>query len=264
MALVETAFAADSGIATVSFNRPDVLNALDVPTAQALRQAVEPLAQRGGLRCVVLRGNGRAFMAGGDVARFAEAPEAAAGVLDQLLDAMHPVVITLRAIDAPVLASVHGAVAGAGLSLMAACDLAIAAAGTRFLVAYDRIGASPDCGGSYFLPRLLGVRHAAEFMLLSGTWDAEQALARGLVNFVAQADQLEAETAKLAGELAAGPTAAYGQYKRLVEQAFSRPLAEQLEAEREAFRAATATEDFRTGTAAFVAKTKARPAFRGR
>lgn len=254
MALVETEQDAERGIVTITINRPQVLNALDVPTAQALRAAIAPLAEHQNLRCVVLQGAGRAFMAGGDVARFAADPDGAAAVLDELLDAMHPVIETLRAIDAPVLASVQGAVAGAGLSLMAACDLAIAATGTRFLVAYDRIGAAPDCGGTHFLPRLLGPRRAAEFMFLSSTWDSEQARAYGLVNYVVAAEDLSAETRVLAGRLAAGPTRAFGHYKRLVASSFSQPLAAQLEAEREAFRAATASEDFRRNTAAFVAK----------
>lgn len=262
MSLVESEQDAERGIVTLTINRPEVLNALDAPTAQALRAAVEPLADCPGVRCVVLRGAGRAFMAGGDVARFAADPDRAGDTLDAILNAMHPVVETLRALDAPVLASVHGAVAGAGLSLLAACDLAIAAAGTRFLIAYDRIGAPPDCGGSVFLPRLLGQRRAAELMLLSATWTAEQAQAHGLVNFVVAPEALAEETRNLAQRLAGGPTLAYGHYKRLVDSSYAQPLSVQLEAEREAFRAATTSEDFRRNTAAFVAKEPTR--FEGR
>jgi 2-(1,2-epoxy-1,2-dihydrophenyl)acetyl-CoA isomerase len=262
MTLALRSFDAATGIATVTVHRPDVLNAIDVATAQAIRAAVEPLIELAGVRCVVLRGAGRAFVAGGDLARFAEDFDRAGEVVDALLDALHPAILTLRALDAPVLGAVHGAVAGAGLSLMAACDLVIAAEGTRFLMAYDRIGAAPDCGGTWLLPRLLGPRRAAELMMLSPTWDAVQALQHGLINRVVAADALEAEAANLATQLAHGPTAAFGHFKRLADASLHTPLAEQLEAERAAFVAGTRSEDFREGVSAFLAK---RPAhFRGR
>ena len=214
------------------------------------------------MRCVVIRGAGRAFVAGGDLAAFAEDFDRAADVADDLLDALHPVAETLRAIDAPVIAAVHGAVAGAGLSLMCSCDLAIVAQGTRFLMAYDKVGAAPDFGGTYFLPRVLGPRRAAQFLFLSETLDADAALAAGLVNRVVPADQLDAVVDEIARKIAAGPTRAYGQYKRLADRAFERDLHDQLEAERAAFKSATRTEDFREGVGAFLAKRA--PRFSGR
>lgn len=262
MSLAELSFDAASGVATITLNRPDVLNALNVTLAEALRDAVVPLADEPRLRCVMLRGNGRAFMAGGDLAGFAADFDAADTVIDALLDALHAVVETLRAIDAPVIAAVQGAVAGAGLSLMAACDLVVAAAGTRFLLAYDRIGAAPDCGGTYFLPRLLGSRRAAALMFLSEQLDADAALAAGLVNKVVAADQLEVESEALAARIASGPTQAFGNYKRLAQSTFGNTLHDQLEAERASFKSATVTHDFREGVTAFLAK---RPAtFKGK
>lgn len=258
MALVTLERDATTGIATITFNRPDVLNAIDVPTARALHDAALPLKGDRNVRCIVLRGNGRAFVAGGDLTRFAEDFDASDQVVDDLLDALHPVIEILAAHDAPVLASVHGAVAGAGLSLMAGCDLVIAAEGTRFLVAYDRIGAAPDCGGSYYLPRRLGLRHAAEFMLLGETWDAATAERHGLINRVVPAEALVEETTRLALRLASGPTRAYGHYKRLARQAFALPLELLLEEERAAFKAATRTRDFRNGVTAFLNKTPPR------
>lgn len=245
MSLVESALDETSGIATLTFNRPEVLNAIDVPLAQALNRAVLALRGDARVRCVLLRGAGRAFVAGGDLARFAEDFDKAADVADELLDALHPVAETLRGIDAPVIAAVHGAVAGAGLSLMCDCDLVVAAQGTRFLTAYDRVGAAPDFGGTYFLPRVLGMRRAAQFLFLGETLDADAALAAGLVNQVVAADQLAATAEALARRIASGPTRAYGQYKRLVDRAFERELPAQLEAERAAFKAATKTADFR-------------------
>lgn len=263
MSLAELSLDAATGIATVTINRPEVMNAINVPLAEALRDvALQLRADEARIRCVVLRGNGRAFVAGGDLAAFAKDFEVADQVADALLNALHVVVETLRSIDAPVIASVHGAVAGAGLSLMAACDLVVAAQGTRFLIAYDRIGASPDCGGTYFLPRLLGRNKAAQLMFLSETLDADAALAAGLVCKVVAADALEAATAELAAKLAKGPTQAYGNYKRLVEQTYDRSLPQQLEAERAAFSANTKTADFREGVSAFLSKRAAE--FKGR
>ena len=252
MALAETTVDAVRGIATITVNRPEVLNAIDVPTAQAIRDAVR--AVPADARCIVLRGAGRAFVAGGDLSRFAEDFDRAGQVVHSLLDSLHEAILALAAHRAPVLASVHGAVAGAGLSLMAGCDLVIAAEGTRFLVAYDRIGAAPDCGGTWQLPRLLGRRRANEFMLLGEQWDAATAEARGLINRVVPADQLAAETDQLAAKLASGPTGAYATWKRLANAALEQPLAVQLEQERAAFTAATRSEDFRAGVSAFLAK----------
>lgn len=261
MALVDLKLDQDTGIATITVNRPEVMNAIDVPTAKAIRNAVLPLEDERAVRCIVLRGAGRAFVAGGDLAAFARDFDAAAEVVDELLDALHPAISVLALHDAPVLASVHGAVAGAGLSLMAGCDLVVAAEGTRFLIAYDRIGAAPDCGGTYFLPRSIGPRRAAEFMMLGETWDAQAALRVGLVNRVVPATDLDVATDTLARRLAAGPTRAYGAYKRLTRGALSQPLREHLELERHEFKAATRTEDFRAGVSAFLSKKP--PLFRG-
>lgn len=262
MSLVESQLDTGTGIVTLTMNRPDVLNAIDVPLAHAMNTAVLALRGDARVRCVLLRGAGRAFVAGGDLSRFAEDFDKAADVADELLDALHPVAETLRAIDAPVIAAVHGAVAGAGLSLMCSCDLVVAAQGTRFLMAYDKVGAAPDFGGTYFLPRVLGMRRAAQLLFLSETLDADAALQAGLVNRVVPADQLESVAGEIASKIASGPTRAFGQYKRLADRSFESELHDQLEAERAAFKAATKTEDFREGVSAFLAK---RPAvFRGR
>ncbi len=245
---------AASGIATLTVNRPDRLNAIDVATARALAQAAAQLRGDGSLRCIVLRGAGRAFVAGGDLAAFAADFDHADGVANDLLDAMHQVVAVLTEHSAPVIASVHGAVAGAGLSLMLACDYVIAAQGARFLLAYDRIGAAPDCGGTYLLPRVLGTRRAMEFMLMGEPWDADTAALHGMVNRVVPADTLSEHTQTLARRLAAGPTLAYGSYKRLAAGSFTTSLTAHLEQERQAFCAATKTADFREGVGAFLEK----------
>lgn len=247
-----------SGIARLRFQRPEVLNAIDVATARALRDQVQMLASDTRVRCVLLSGEGRAFVAGGDLAPFAQDFDRAPAIIDDLLDALHPAIDGLRALDAPVVAAVHGAVAGAGLSLMAGCDLVLAAEDTRFVMAFDRVGLSPDCGGTYHLPRQIGPRRTAELYLLGSTLTAEQALAMGLVNRVLPGAELATASQQWAAQIAAGPTRAYGHFKRLVQQTYGNTLMQQLEAERTAVKAATQTQDFRTGVQAFMAKQPAR------
>ncbi|HSV71974.1 MAG TPA: enoyl-CoA hydratase-related protein [Methylibium sp.] len=253
MQLVQLEVDARSGIAQLRFNRPHVLNAIDVPMARALRDQVNVLAADPRVRCVVLSGQGKAFLAGGDLAPLVEDFGHAPQVVDDLLDAMYPAIEGLRSINAPVIAAVHGAVAGAGLSLMAGCDLVLAAEGTRFLMAFDRVGLPPDCGGTYYLPRLIGPRHMAELYLLGSTLTAEQAQALGLVNRVVPATELVARSQQWAEQIASGPTRACGEFKRLVGRSLSSTLPEQLEAERAAVQAAMLTEDFRAGAGAFMA-----------
>ena len=175
---VEIEIDAVSGIARISLNRPEVLNAIDLDLARAFRDCVLPLQEIRGLRCVVLKGNGRAFMAGGDVSGFAESFDQAGQIIGDLLAALNPAIEALRNLDAPVLAAVQGAAAGAGLALVSACDIVVAAESTKFLMAYDRIGGVPDCGATYFLPRILGVRKAAQLMLLSETMTAAEDMTR--------------------------------------------------------------------------------------
>ncbi len=249
----------DGALATLHFNRPAALNALDVPTAEAFHAACRGLAADPGVRVVVVRGAGRGFGVGGDLAAMRADP---AAVADRLIEHLHGGLLLLARLDAPVIASLHGAVAGGSLSLALGCDLAIAAEGTNFNLAYVRIGTSCDGSSSWHLPRIVGLRKAMEIALLSDSFGAEEALRLGLVNRVVPAAELEAETMALARRLAAGPTLAYGRVKRLLRASFDNDLATQLDAERDAFRASTQTHDFDEGLAAFYAK---RPAvFEGR
>jgi 2-(1,2-epoxy-1,2-dihydrophenyl)acetyl-CoA isomerase len=249
------------GVATILLNRPAVMNALDAAMIVQLRAACERAEHDAAARAVVLRGAGPAFLAGGDVSFFhanlARMPELARQGGAEL----HHAILALRRAPKPVLASVHGTVAGAGVSVMAAADLAVAAEGTKFTLAYSRIGASPDGGATWFLPRLVGSRKALELMLLSDAVDARDALRVGLVNWVVGAERLAAETEAMARRLAQGATRAFAETKKLVNESQDQTLAAQLGAEVEAFARCAATRDFAEGVTAFVEKRK--PLFNG-
>lgn len=252
--------AIEHAVAIVTLNRPRVLNAIDAEMARGLGEAVARVARDGTVRALLLRGEGRAFCAGGDVARFLEGDPAAA--IEAIIDPLHAALRALDALKLPTLAAVQGPVAGAGFSLAMACDLCIAAENTVFTMAYARIGASPDGSSTYRLPRLVGERKALELAMLAEPVDAATAQALGLVNRVVPDADLMQQAVSLARRLAAGPTAAYARIKHLVGRSLANDLSAQLDLEREAFLAGTRTADFREGAEAFLAKRPAR--FEGR
>lgn len=253
------------GVTTITMNRPQALNALNRELTLALRDAVFAAEQDGSVRCVVIRG-GEHFMAGGDLKYFHESlGKHSASELkvrfEGFIQDVHAMIIALRRMPKPVLASVAGAAAGFGLSLVMACDLAIAADNAYFTLAYSAIGVSPDGGSTFALPRLVGLKKAAEIALLAERFDAATAERLGLVNKVVPAAQLEAETAKLAQRLAAGPTAVYGRTKALLQRSLDNPLEAQLQREAEAFSQSATEPDFAEGIRAFIEKR--RPSFKG-
>lgn len=255
-------YAVQGGVASITFNRPEVLNALDAGMIARLKEACERAERDEAVRVIVLRGAGPAFLAGGDVASFhANLPRISQMVME-VAGELHRAVLALRRALKPVVASVHGAVAGAGVSLVAAADFVIAAADTQFTLAYSRIGTSPDGGATWFLPRLVGYQKALELMLLSEAVDAATMQALGVVNRVVPAAELEQETRRIVARLATGPTLAYAATKRLANQAFNDSLAAHLDEEAQAFARCAATRDFAEGVTAFVEKRK--PVFEGK
>jgi len=254
-------FDPDSGIGRITFNRPQALNAITAGFAGEFLSITRALAQQEGLRCVVLKGEGRAFIAGGDVAAFAGGAKRAEAGINELLDRLHPAILSLRGLNAPMIAGVHGVAAGAGLSLALMADIVLAADDARFILAYDRLGTVPDCGGSWFLAHRVGFGRASELMMLGRTLSADEAQSWGIINVIAPAASFDGELDLLARQLASGPSRAYGAFRKLLENTASKSLASQLEAERAAFVGMTKTQDFAEGVSAFLEKRP--PAFIG-
>jgi 2-(1,2-epoxy-1,2-dihydrophenyl)acetyl-CoA isomerase len=251
-------FSAISGVATITLNRPAVLNALDESLLEGLEATFDRIAGDPSCRVVILAGAGPGFMAGGDIKMFtgltAMAPAERRARFERFIHRVHPLILAMRRLPLPIVARVHGPCAGFGMSLMMACDLAVAAEDSVFTLAYTLIGTSPDGGSTWFLPRHVGAKKAMEIALLGDRFDAATALRLGLVNRVVPAAELEATTAALAAQLAQGPRAAYAATKRLLQASSTASLPEQLVAEAEAFAGCAATEDFAEGVAAFVGK----------
>jgi 2-(1,2-epoxy-1,2-dihydrophenyl)acetyl-CoA isomerase len=248
----------DGAVLTITLNRPDVLNALNKATHDALAAALKD-ARDPEVRAVVLTGAGRGFCVGQDLTEFSAAP---GDIAHRLRGSYHPNVLAVRALEKPVIASVNGPAAGAGLSFAAACDLRIAADSATFVPAFINIGLVPDSGGTFFIARLLGPARSFEWMTSGRRLTAAEAQTWGLVSEVVDADRLADRTAELAATLAAMPTRAIGMTKRLFDAAPNNTLEEQLELEAQLQSAATRSEDFREGVAAFLEKRE--PDFKGR
>lgn len=247
------------GIARIRLNRPQVLNAANDALLIGLNEALLRIDLDASVKVVTLTGEGRAFMAGGDMSLLhgADADQRAREV-DRIIGLAHQVPRAMRRLKQPIIAGVHGAVAGVGVGLTVGSDFAIAAAGTNFLPAYTRLGTNPDGGTTWFLTRLLGPRRALEWIMLAEPMNAETALSLGLVNRVVPADKLVEEVDTLARRIAAGPALAYAAVKRLVHQSATAPLDVLLEAERDGWVAAAATADFKEGVAALFEKRPAK------
>ena len=258
--------AREGAVTTITLNRPRALNSLNRDLTLALHESVTSAAQDSSVRCVVLRG-GEHFMAGGDLKWFkalaeGKAPAENRAQFEGFIHEAHAIILALRRMPKPVIASVRGAVAGFGMSLMMATDLAIAADNAYFTLAYTLIGVSPDGGSTFALPRIVGQKKAMEIALLGERFDAAAAERLGLVNRVVPKEQLDEVTAQLAARLAGGPTAVYARTKALLGGSLNASLESQLQREAEAFAQSASEPDFHEGLAAFIEKRK--PRFTGR
>lgn len=252
----------DGGVVTVTMNRPDALNSLTNPMKVALRDGLAEAAKDPTVRAVVLTGAGRGFSAGQDLKEHLAKLAGGSPPLDTVTEHYNPIVLSLATMRKPVIAAVNGMAAGAGASFAYACDYRIAAAGSKFLMAFANIGLSVDSGASYHLPRLIGYAKAAELMLLAQPVDAQEALRLGMVNEVVPDDDLAERAHELAQRLASGATFAYANIKEALAFAATNTLAASLAKEGELIAAAGATQDHADAVAAFLEKRKA--AFQGR
>jgi len=254
------------GIVTATLNRPQARNALSDEMVRTLDETFTAGERDAAVRAYVIRGAGDHFMAGGDVKKFyanrSKPPEQRRAEIERSVHQLHLLVYKMRRAPQPIVASIRGGVAGFGMSLMMACDLAIAAEDAFFTLAYCHIGLSPDGSSTWSLPRIVGTRKAMELALLGERFPAAEALRLGLINKVVPVAALEEETAKLAKRLAAGPGRAYAHTKRLLDASLGNSLESQLQMEGVAVADCMASEDLNEGVTAFVEKRA--PRFTGR
>jgi 2-(1,2-epoxy-1,2-dihydrophenyl)acetyl-CoA isomerase len=248
-------------IAFVTFNRPERLNVIDLEMARAFLSVMRTIAADQSVRVIAINGEGRGFVAGGDLASFRAATDKSE-IAKVVLDAIHEGLKLLAQSTAISLCIAQGPIAGAGVSILAVADLAIAADNATFNMAYGRVAVPPDCGGTWALPRLVGLRKAMELTLLSETIDAVEAQRIGLLNRVVPLASLNEESARLAKRLATGAPMAMAKTKALMRNSFVAEMNDQLDAEQAAFMACANTEDFIEGLDAFFEKR--RPYFTGR
>ena len=251
------------GVAFLTLNRPDVLNSFNRAMARELQAALDRAAGNAEVRALVLTGAGRAFCAGQDLAEVVP-PDGSRGpeVADVIAESYNPLVLRLAALEKPVVCAVNGVAAGAGANLALACDLVLAAKSASFIQAFVNIGLVPDSGGTFLLPRLVGLARAKALTLLGERISAEQALAFGMIHAVHEPEKLLAEAEALAARLAQMPTLALGLTKRALHASLHATLESQLELERTLQAVASKSHDYHEGVKAFQEKRK--PSFSGR
>ena len=250
------------GIARVTFNRAEAMNAIDDALAAALRDAFTAIGKSSDVRCVVLSGAGKHFMAGGDEETFhdkvAAEPDRSARrqYFEGLLATVHQGIAAMRALPQPIIGKVRGAVAGGGIGVMLACDLIVASDDAFFNLAYCHLGTSPDGGSTYQLPRAVGTKRAMELALLGERFDAATAERIGLINRVVAGAELDDAVDAIAARLATGPARAHAHTKALLNRSLENTLGAQLDAEAGCFADCSTTNDFAEGVDAFVSKRK--------
>ncbi|AOV08700.1 enoyl-CoA hydratase/isomerase family protein [Sporosarcina ureilytica] len=247
----------NEGIMHLTLNRPDRLNAFSPEMMSGLKQAIDKAKQDDAIRVVVLSGAGRAFSAGGDVKTMGQSNPVQAynhiGKLNELI-------LQMRDLDKPIISAVHGFAAGAGFNLALACDLILAAEGSKFVMSFSQVGLISDGGGSYFLPRLIGLHRAKELFFSAEPIPAEEARHLGLLNQIYPLDTFEENVKEYALKIASGPITTYGFIKKVANHSLTSNLDEILELERIIQSTLITTKDHQEGVQAFIDKRK--PNFR--
>jgi 2-(1,2-epoxy-1,2-dihydrophenyl)acetyl-CoA isomerase len=251
------------GVGTVTLNRPDAMNSLDVATKELLLATLRTVAEDPAVRCVVLTGTGRAFCVGQDLREHVDLLASHDESLWSTVPAHYnPIVELLSTMNKPVIAAINGVAAGAGAAFTFAADLRIIVDTGSFNLAFAGIALSCDSGASWTLPRLIGTARAKELLMFPRTITAKEALDLGLVNYVVGETELPAILGEIAGTLASGPTLAYGSIRRSVAFSAGHPLSESLAQEADQMAVTGGSEDHASAVAAFLAKEQ--PTYRGR
>ncbi len=245
-------------VAHITLNRPEAANCLNKEMAVDLMHAVIRCSEDPEIRAVVMTGAGSTFSGGGDLKSFAAQGEHLPYHLKEVTTYLHAAISRLVRMDAPVVAAVHGSAAGAGMSLACACDMVVAAESARFIVAYTRVGLTPDGSSTYFLPRIVGLKRALELTLTNRVLSAQEALEWGIVTKVVPEVELLAQAHALARQLAVGATKAIGASKRLLHNSWTETLETQMEHESQAIAGVAHTGDAREGITAFIEKRPAK------
>jgi len=247
-------FEKKENLAEITLNRPKAGNALDADMSKELHQAMLACDEDANIRAVLLRGEGKNFCLGGDLNHFAEHIDNLPFHMKDIIIFLHSAITKMARMEKPVVAAVHGNVAGAGISFMGAVDMVVAVDSSTFTMAYTRVGLSPDGSSTYFIPRLVGQRRALEMALTNRRLSAQEALEWGLVNRVVADDELLEEARGLATQLANGPTKALGTAKRLIRNSLNETLETQMEYEAQAIADMARNKDFAEGVTAFLEK----------
>jgi 2-(1,2-epoxy-1,2-dihydrophenyl)acetyl-CoA isomerase len=247
-------FSITNSIASITLNRPEKYNAFNREMAFSLQQALDECENNSQIRCVFITGTGKAFCAGQDLGEVTD-PNGP-GMAKILKEHFNPIVTKIRNLNKPVVAAVNGIAAGAGANIALCCDIAVAARSASFIQAFSKIGLIPDNGGTFFLPRLIGIQKAGAFMMLGDKIDAEQAEKTGMIYKFFPDKTFAKEAEKIASALAELPTKGLAYTKQALNKSLQQSLADQLQTEDELQQKAALTKDFKEGVAAFLEKRK--------
>ena len=262
MAFEHILYDTDQSVAAITLNRPDVLNSFNRAMASEVRQALSQAGSDAGVRAVLITGAGRAFCAGQDLAEAMPKDGPAPDLGDIVARGYNPIVRTIRQLDKPVVCAVNGVAAGAGANLALGCDFVLAASDASFIQSFSKLGLVPDTGGTFFLPRLIGMARATALMMLADKVTAQDAVTIGLILRVVDGPKLLDEATTLARQLATRPTRGLGLIKRALNASATNGLDEQLALEAQLQAEAGSTADYREGVKAFLEKRA--PVFVGR